>query len=114
MNRPVRGCNRGRGRGITPFAHGNCYPNVTEFPWITIPNKKSSQEGSSSTESAKDTSPHEETNLYFEIVDIKWMIDPWEIKDRYLHNQNFKPHFDQYRYIYRANAQKYYLRRFYS
>ncbi|KAL7233193.1 hypothetical protein ACSBR1_016927 [Camellia fascicularis] len=62
----------------------------------------------------KKTSPHEETNLYFEIVDIKWMIDPWEIKDRYLHNQNFKPHFDQYRYIYRANAQKYYLRRFYS
>ncbi|KAL7204861.1 hypothetical protein ACSBR2_017886 [Camellia fascicularis] len=45
---------------------------------------------------------HEETILYLDNVDTKWMVDPWEIKDRYIHNQNFIPHFDQYRYIYEA------------
>lgn len=30
------------------------------------------------------------------------MVDPWEIKDHYVYDQNFMPHFDQYRYIYEA------------
>ena len=90
---------RGRGRGSNPYH--------TAFPPLF---GHSSNPGESSSKSAKDVlltpetayiqnTIREETVLYIDSSDIQWMVDPWEIKRRYLATQNAPPRFDQYRCV---------------
>lgn len=93
---------RSRGRGQRGRGRANLY--YTEFP--TLNSQTSNSSASSSQPTVKDVLllpeqyiPNinvDETVLFIEQNDEKWMKDPWEIKRRYLTTQQSPPRFNQY------------------